>query len=125
MTHWIPWLHVHSLSEDWDFDYNQVPQEFFGLLRSVLNEIRARNNSLLPCHFLPISDLAFKTTIYVQTMIECYCMQPDGICGAVFFDKFSSSFVSFQIYSEHLQLSATALCGQTQSHEQTFRGMSS
>lgn len=35
MTHWIPWLTIHSLAEDWRFDRYGIPMELYKLIQLV------------------------------------------------------------------------------------------
>lgn len=35
MTHWIPWLTIHSLEEDWRFDRYGIPMELYKLIQLV------------------------------------------------------------------------------------------
>ena len=46
VTHWIPWLDVHSLAEDWTFDRNNVPAE---LLNSKSLQLVFSCNSEMLC----------------------------------------------------------------------------
>ena len=34
-THWIPWLTVHSLEEDWSFDRYGIPMELYKMIQLV------------------------------------------------------------------------------------------
>lgn len=69
VTHWIPWLHIHSLSEDWRFDMKNIPPEFYGLLRLSQNQylpllhvdrIKVRNAQLKPISKNMTLDLTYE-----------------------------------------------------------------
>lgn len=46
MTHWIPWLTIHSLAEDWRFDRYGIPMELYKLIQLVPDT--------MPMQYLPV-----------------------------------------------------------------------
>ena len=39
VTHWVPWLSVHSVEEEWNFDRFKIPGEIWRTLQYVLHGI--------------------------------------------------------------------------------------
>ena len=40
VTHWIPWLTVHSLAEDWQFDRQGIPHDMWNTLRLEMQPLQ-------------------------------------------------------------------------------------